>query len=208
MFDISWILFIIASLVLIITPGQDMILVMSRSISHGVKAGVATAAGVSTGLIIHTILAAFGLGAILRASEWLFFIFKLIGAGYLIYLGACLLLNKNKELLIQSSVKLSFFRLFLNGAISNISNPKIAIFFFAFLPQFVKPNAAYPTLSIFILGLIFAVLTFLIKGPVGFFSGTLSAWLRKSPGVLKWIYRTSGLIIVGLGIKLALERRT
>ena len=208
MFEISWTIFIITSLVLIITPGQDMILVMSRSISHGAKAGVATAAGVSIGLIIHTVLATLGLGAVLRASELLFLIIKLVGAGYLIYLGMKLLFTKNDELLFQNSGKHSFFKLFLNGAFSNISNPKITIFFFAFLPQFVKSNAAYPTLSIFILGLIFAILTFSIKGPVGFFSGTLSAWLRKRPSVLKWIYKTSGLIIVGLGVKLALERRT
>ncbi len=208
MLEISWLLFIMASLVLIITPGQDMILVMSRSISHGSKAGVATAAGVSTGLIIHTILATLGLGAILRASEWLFVIFKLTGAIYLIYMGVTLLRSKNTELVFQNSYRKSFARLFLNGALSNITNPKIAIFFFAFLPQFVKPNSICPTLSLFVLGLSFATLTFLIKGPIGFFAGTLSNWLRVRPSVLKWIYRFSGAIIVGLGIKLAFERRT
>ena len=87
MFEVTWLLFIVASLVLIVTPGQDMILVMSRSIARGSAAGVATAAGVSVGLVGHTILATLGLGAILRTSEWLFVALKLAGAAYLVYLG-------------------------------------------------------------------------------------------------------------------------
>ena len=87
MIEASWLLFIVASIVLIATPGQDMILVMSRSVAHGSRAGVATAAGVSVGLVGHTVLATLGLGAILRTSEWLFLALKLAGAAYLIYLG-------------------------------------------------------------------------------------------------------------------------
>jgi len=91
--------------------------------------------------------------------------------------------------------------------LSNVSNPKIAIFYFAFLPQFVLPGAGHPTLSVFALGLSFAALTFLVKGPVGFFAGLLSGWLRSRPGVLAWLYRSSGAILIGLGVKLAFERR-
>ncbi len=98
-------------------------------------------------------------------------------------------------------------RLFLDGALSNISNPKIAIFYFAFLPQFVLPGATHPTLSVFALGLLFAALTFLVKGPVGYFAGKLSAWLRARPGFLVWLYRSSGAILIGLGVRLAFERR-
>ena len=101
----------------------------------------------------------------------------------------------------------SVARLFIDGALSNISNPKIAIFYFAFLPQFVLPGAAHPTLSVFALGLLFAALTVLVKGPVGFFAGLLSAWLRSRPGFLVWLYRSSGAILIGLGIRLAFERR-
>jgi threonine/homoserine/homoserine lactone efflux protein len=207
MIDVSWPIFVITSLVLIATPGQDMILVMSRSIVQGPAAGVATAAGVSVGLIGHTILATLGLGAILRASEWLFVALKFVGAAYLLYLGIGLLLSRHDDLGLATSGMRSPVRLFIDGAISNVTNPKIAIFFFAFLPQFVSPSAAHPTLSILVLGLVFAALTFLLKAPIGLFAGTLSSWLRARPAVLRWLFRSSGVILVGLSVRLALERR-
>jgi len=207
MLEVTWLLFIVASLVLIVTPGQDMILVMSRSIAQGPAAGVATAAGVSVGLVGHTLLATLGLGAILRTSEWLFLALKLAGAAYLVYLGIQLLRTKQHELAVSAGAPRSLWRLFLDGALSNISNPKIAVFYFAFLPQFVLSEAARPTLSVFVLGLVFAALTFLVKGPVGLGAGLLSGWLRSRPKGLSWLYRTSGAVLVGLGLKLALERR-
>ena len=206
--DVAWLLFTVASLVLIVTPGQDMVLVMSRSIAQGAAAGVVTAAGVSVGLVGHTVLATLGLGAILRTSEWLFLALKLVGAAYLIYLGVGLLRTKATKLDVQVSAKRSLMRLFVDGALSNISNPKIAVFYFAFLPQFVRPTAEHPTLSVFVLGLLFAALTFLVKGPVGYFAGLLSGWLRSRPSFLMWLYRSSGAVLVALGVKLAFERRT
>ena len=205
--EVSWLLFIVASLVLIVTPGQDMILVMSRSVAQGAAAGVVTAAGVSVGLVGHTILATLGLGAVLRTSEWLFLALKLVGAAYLIYLGIGLLRTKRTALVVEAASGRSLGRLFFDGALSNVSNPKIAVFYFAFLPQFVLPGAAHPTLSVFVLGLVFAALTFVVKGPVGFFAGMLSGWLRARPAVLAWLYRSSGAILVLLGLKLAFERR-
>jgi threonine/homoserine/homoserine lactone efflux protein len=205
--EVSWLLFIVASLVLIAKPGQDMILVMSRSIAQGSAAGVATAAGVSVGLVGHTLLATLGLGAILRTSEWLFLALKLVGAAYLVYLGLQLLRSRGYELTVAAGAARSLRRLFVDGALSNVSNPKIAVFYFAFLPQFVLPGAAHPTLSVFVLGLVFAGLTFMVKGPVGLGAGLLSAWLRERPRVLTWVCRGSGAMLVGLGLKLALERR-
>jgi len=205
--EVAWLLFVVASLVLILTPGQDMILVMSRSIAQGSAAGVATAAGVSVGLVGHTVLATLGLGAILRASEWLFLLLKLVGAAYLVYLGAQLLRSRPHELAVAAGAPRSLSRLFVDGAVSNISNPKIAVFYFAFLPQFVLPTAARPTLSVFVLGLSFAGITFLVKGPVGLGAGLLSTWLRSRPKALVWLHRTSGTVLIGLGLRLALERR-
>jgi threonine/homoserine/homoserine lactone efflux protein len=184
-----------------------MILVMSRSIAQGSAAGVATAAGVSCGLVGHTILATLGLGAILRTSEWVFVALKFVGAAYLVYLGVQLLRTKSHQLAVAAGAPRSPGRLFADGALSNLSNPKIAVFYFAFLPQFVLPSAAQPTLTVFVLGLVFAALTFLVKGPVGLGAGMLSGWLRERPGALKWIYRTSGMVLVGLGVRLAFERR-
>jgi threonine/homoserine/homoserine lactone efflux protein len=207
MIEAAWFLFIVASLAIIVTPGQDMILVMSRSIAQGSAAGVATAAGVSCGLVGHTILATLGLGAILRTSEWVFVALKFVGAAYLVYLGVQLLRTKSHQLAVAAGAPRSPGRLFANGALSNLSNPKIAVFYFAFLPQFVLPGAARPTLTVFVLGLVFAALTFLVKGPVGLGAGMLSGWLRERPGALKWLYRTSGMVLVGLGVRLAFERR-
>jgi threonine/homoserine/homoserine lactone efflux protein len=184
-----------------------MILVMSRSIAQGAAAGVATAAGVSVGLVGHTVLATLGLGAILRTSEWLFLGLKFVGAAYLVYLGVMLLRTRQHELAISAGATRSLWRLFFDGALSNIANPKIAVFYFAFLPQFVLPGAARPTLSVFALGLVFAALTFVVKGPVGLGAGLLSRWLRSRPSVLAWIFRTSGVVLIALGVKLALERR-
>src|SRR5262249_30759508 len=152
----------------------------------------ATAAGVSVGLVGHTILAALGLGAILRTSELLFFVLKLVGAIYLVYLGIGLLRTKQARLATAQASPRSLGKLFADGVLSNLSNPKIAIFYFAFLPQFVSPAAQHPTLTVFVLGVVFAGLTFLIKAPVGVFAGALSTWLRANPSVLTWIYRGSG----------------
>lgn len=207
MLEATWWLFILASLVLIATPGQDMILVMSRSIAQGPAAGVATAAGVSVGLVGHTLLATLGLGAILRTSEWLFVALKLVGAIYLIYLGLSLLRTRDGQLQVGAQAPRSLGRLFVDGAFSNVSNPKIAIFYFAFLPQFVQPAASHPTLTLMALGLLFALLTFMVKGPVALCSALFSSWLRARPGVLRNLYRGSGALLVGLGLKLAFERR-
>lgn len=205
MIEAAWLLFVATSLLVIATPGQDMMLVMSRSVAQGPAAGVLTAAGVSTGLVGHTVLAALGLGAILRTSELLFVALKLVGAAYLAWIGIGLLRTRAAELVLQGAVPRSRGRLFFDGAFSNLSNPKIAIFYFAFLPQFVSQGAAHPTLSVFALGLAFAGLTFVVKGPVGLFAGLLSGWLRVRPRVLVGLHRTSGTVLVGLGLKLAFE---
>ena len=201
------ILFIVTSLILIITPGQDMMLVMSRSIAQGRKAGVATAAGVSFGLLGHTVLAALGLGALLRASEILFVIIKLIGAAYLVYLGVKLFRSHASDLDIKHLPVISYRKLFFQGAFSNVSNPKIAIFYFAYLPQFIPTGSEAPTIMLLILGAAFSALTFVVKGPIGYGAGVLSNWMRARPGVLGWVNRVSGGMLIALGLRLAFERR-
>lgn len=207
MLEISWLLFIGTSLLVILTPGQDMVLVMSRSIFQGTTAGLATAAGVSVGLVLHTALATLGLGAVLRTSEWLFLALKLVGALYLLYLGVKMLRTSQVALAHEATAPASLPRLFLQGAVSNISNPKIAIFYFAFLPQFVSANATHPTLAVLVQGLVFAGLTFLVKGPVAIFAGMLAPWLRTHTRFLVSLHRVSGAMLIALGLKLALERR-
>lgn len=205
--DVVTFVFLLTSAVVILTPGQDMILVMSRSIAQGQKAGITTALGVSVGLLGHTLLATLGLGALLLASEFLFSIVKFIGAGYLIYIGYQLLRSKDHTIAMKDLPKVSYKKMFIQGALSNIMNPKVAIFYFSYLPQFAIQNNGNETMQLFILGFTFATLTFLIKAPIGFISGLLSFWIKTRPIILHYIHRTSGLILIGLGLKLALAER-
>lgn len=205
--DISWLLFLAASIALIATPGQDLLLVMSRSVTQGGAGGLATALGISTGLLVHTVLVALGLGVILQTSEWLYYAVKIAGAAYLVYLGIRAILTANDSLALSRGEARSLPRLFLDGALCNIANPKVAVFFLAFLPQFVSADSAHPTAALLVLGLALAGLTFAIKGLIALFAGRLSGWLRRRPAVLSWMHRTSGTVLIALGLKLALERR-
>lgn len=207
MIEVNWLLFAVASVAIIVTPGQDMVLVMSRSISQGAAAGVATAAGVSSGLLLHTVLATLGVGAIVQTSQALYLFMKVAGAAYLVYLGISLLRVKTADILAQEAGRRSNWKLYCDGAFSNVANPKIAIFYFAFLPQFVMAGASNPTASIFVLGASFSLLTFFIKGPVGYFSGQLSQWFLSEPKYLLTVYRISGITLIGLGLKLVLEKQ-
>lgn len=206
MIEVNWLLFVGASLVLIAIPGQDMILVMSRSIAQGAMAGVATATGVCSGLVVHTVVATLGLGALIQASSFLYFGLQMAGAAYLAHLGLQLLRAPQQQLAMAGSVAKRPSRMFVDGALSNICNPKIAVFYLAFLPQFVAPGATHATLSLFVLGLVFAVLALLVKGPIGLGAAALSGWLRSHPQSLVWLFRSSGLVLLGLGLQLALQR--
>ncbi|MCP4335524.1 MAG: LysE family translocator [Gammaproteobacteria bacterium] len=199
--------FVLISLFVILIPGQDLVLVMSRGMTQGAKAGIATAAGVSTGLLGHTMLTAFGLGALLMSSEIFFALLKYLGAAYLSYLGLKLIFSPVQEFKLERVNSRPLGKLFAIGALSNISNPKITIFYFAFLPQFISTDVENPTLLLLSLGFVFAALTFLVKAPIGYFAGVASAWIRSRPIVIKQINRISGTVLIGLGIKLAFEQR-
>ncbi len=184
-----------------------MVLVMSRGMTQGANAGIVTAAGVSIGLLGHTILAALGLGALLVSSEVVFTILKYIGATYLTYLGIKLIFSRANEFELESASRKPLRKLFMEGSLSNISNPKVTIFYFAFLPQFISTDIHNPAIHLIILGFSFAVLTFLVKGPIGFFAGIASMWIRSRPIVIKSINRISGAVLIGLAVKLAFEQR-
>jgi threonine/homoserine/homoserine lactone efflux protein len=141
------------------------------------------------------------------ASETLFLLLKLVGAGYLIYLGLKLLRTRAATLELPGLRVRGLRRLFVEGALSNLSNPKIAVFYFAFLPQFIAADTPHPTQVLLALGAAFSLLTFLVKGPVGYFAGALSGWLRARPRVIVGMHRTSGAILIALGVRLAFERR-
>lgn len=207
MFDaVSWI-FILASLAVIVAPGQDLILVLSRGLGQGSAAGVATAAGVSVGLTGHTLVASLGLGTLLAASEIAFAIVKFVGAAYLVYFGWTLL--RSSEMVPRTNHRLQapIVKLFAEGALSNLANAKITIFYLAFLPQFVATDATASVPQILGLGVTFAILTFVVKAPVGWAAGALSSWIGNHPAVLVWLARVSGVAMMGLGVRVALTER-
>jgi len=202
-------LYVAASLALIATPGQDMMYVVSRSLAQGRAAGVASAAGVSLGILVHTALAALGVGALLRASPALFLALRLGGAAYLAWLGLRMLLVPPKDGLPGGpAAHAPLASLVRQGMVSNVLNPKIILFFVAFLPQFVDPASAHPTRDLAFLGSLYAAMAFPVKSAVGLAAGALSARLRRTPAALAWMHRASGAMLVALGARIAAAGRT
>jgi len=201
-------LYVAASLALIATPGQDMIYVITRSLAQGRFAGVCSAFGVCIGILVHTALAALGVGAILHASESLFVTLKLAGAAYLVYLGAKMLLSRDARAGIGAAGdRLSPAALVWQGVLSNVTNPKIVLFFFAFLPQFVDPSSAHPTRDLAFLGILYALLALPVKSAVGIAAGSLSERVLRNPSMVTWMNRVSGGVLVALGLRLATAER-
>jgi threonine/homoserine/homoserine lactone efflux protein len=201
-------IYVVASLALILTPGQDMIYVITRSLAQGRFAGVCSALGVIVGILVHTALAALGVGAILQASEALFFALKLLGAGYLVYLGIRLFLSEAPALDARAAGRaLRPWALFWQGVLSNVSNPKIVLFFLAFLPQFVDPASPHPTRDLAALGVLYAMLGLPVKVGVALAAGGLARRFARSPGAGRRLNRVSGTLLVGLGLKLAAAER-
>jgi threonine/homoserine/homoserine lactone efflux protein len=201
-------LYIVASLALIATPGQDMIYVMTRSLAQGRFAGLCSAIGVCLGILVHTALAALGLGAILHASETLFMALKLLGAAYLVYLGLRMILSRRASLApSRESAPLSPAQLVVQGVLSNVTNPKIVLFFFAFLPQFVDPASAHPTRELVFLGVLYAALALPVKSAVALAAGSLSEQVARHPAAMRWMNRASGAVLVALGLRLAAAER-
>ena len=201
-------LYILASLALIATPGQDMIYVITRSLAQGRFAGVCSALGVCLGILVHTALAAIGVGAILMASETLFVALKLAGAAYLVYLGLRLILGIDGVRGIGAShARRSPWSLVRQGILSNVTNPKIVLFFFAFLPQFVDPASAHPTRDLVFLGVLYAAMALPVKISVGIAAGTLSQRVLRSGKAFAWMNRVSGGVLVALGLRLATTQR-
>ena len=206
--DMNLALFLTASLALIVTPGPDMIYVVTRGVSQGRRVGLVSAWGACAGLVFHTALAAAGLSALLRSSATAFMVVKYVGAVYLIYLGVKALLTRNSFSLAGNAAPESGLgKAFLQGVASNVLNPKIALFFLAFLPQFVHPAMGSAASQMLVLGLTFTLLALVIFNVIAYFSGILGELLGRKPAfanVLRWF---TGSILIGLGLRLALPSR-
>ena len=203
MFDIvSFQLFLITVLIICITPGIDMMFILNRSISQGRDAGIYSALGVSVGAVVHTILSGLGLSVILQTSVVLFTIIKVVGAVYLIYLGIQMFISKQSSISIKKTVYQSRRKLFVQGVITNVTNPKVALFFISFIPQFISVDNQYGPIPFLILGSIFAVMGAITSFIIAIFSSSLTTKLRDNIVTEKIINKISGAVFVILGISL------
>jgi RhtB (resistance to homoserine/threonine) family protein len=200
---INFEVFLVTAILLNLTPGTDTMYIVSRSISQGRAAGIYSALGISAGVVVHTLLAAFGLSVILMQSAFLFNLIKIIGAIYLAYLGFKMLItkktiNEQKDLPKQSNKKI-----FLQGMLTNVTNPKVALFFIAFLPQFIHTRSGVSSPIPFIL----LGLTFTLTGGTwclitAFFSSMATNKLRSNAKVGNVLNRLTGIVFIAMGIKL------
>ena len=202
------IVFLAASLVVIVAPGPDNILVLTRGVTLGRRAALVSAAGASVGLVCHSLFAAAGLSALLARSAVAFSVVKYAGAVYLIYLGLAALLKRERSVLAEPGARpLGLRSVFTQAVVSNVLNPKIAIFFLAYLPQFADPAVAGTALRLLLLGLAFALLTLAVFSAIALFSGGLGSWLRGRPRVAGGIGWLTGSVLICLGLRLALPDR-
>lgn len=203
----SLLLFMAAGLMLNLTPGPDMLYVATRSMHQGQKAGVVSALGIGAGSIVHCLAAAFGLSAILMYSATAFMVIKFAGAAYLIYLGIKTLLSKQSALGAPMLERVSLKKMFWQGVITNILNPKVALFFLAFLPQFVNVEKGNTALQILFLGTLFNISGTTVNTLVGLFAGYAGQRLMQSPKAMtiqRWV---TGSVFLALGARLAFAER-
>jgi len=198
-------LFFITSLLLNLSPGNDMIYVASRSVSYGIKAGVISALGIFAGCSVHIAAAVLGLSIIIAKSAYLFQLIKYAGAAYLVYLGIKALLSKQSiSTNGDSEGKAGCWKLFKQGAITNALNPKVAIFFLSFLPQFINIASPFFKLQLLVLGVWFAVQGTLVLIMVACILGKTKDFFRRRPKVWAIQEKVTGVILIGLGVKIAL----
>jgi threonine/homoserine/homoserine lactone efflux protein len=188
-------------------PGPATLLTVARATTSGTKVGIATGAGITAGDIIHTIMAVVGISAIIAASATLFSIVKYFGAAYLVYLGIKAIFEKVPVDLGQGRVPITAPQAFRQAILAEILNPKTALFFLAFLPQFVAPENGHVVAQLTIFGILFALIGFFSTIIYSVAAGGLGNFLRRNPTVLKWQGKVVGSIYCGLGARLALQER-
>jgi threonine/homoserine/homoserine lactone efflux protein len=199
--------FLIAGILLNLTPGQDTIFIIGQSISLGPKAGVMSALGIGTGSLFHTLAAALGLSAIITSSAFMFHLIKYLGAAYLIFLGIQAFLKK-KEMKFsgQGFVQTALFSIYRRGILTNVLNPKVALFFLAFLPQFINPHYSPVYIPFIILGTAFTTTGTIWCLIIALFSSFFSSALQRNPKTSGWLQKISGSMFIGLGLNVALNR--
>ncbi|WP_117208849.1 LysE family translocator [Allorhizocola rhizosphaerae] len=203
--DISTLLlFAAATMALLIVPGPAVVYIVSRSVAHGHVAGLVSVLGIHVGSLVHVIAAVLGITAIIAASTTLFMIVKYAGVAYLIYLGVMQIRRRGGTEEVFDAPPESAGRLFRQGIVVNVLNPKTAIFFLAFLPQFAQPGNGPMWLQILIFGLGFIVLGVISDGTYALLAGKLSGRLRRTPKGRRRLDVASGIVLIGLGVLAAL----
>jgi len=201
-------LFVATGILLNLTPGPDTLYILGRSIAHGRRAGIASALGISVGSIFHTGAAALGLSAFLATSAWAFTFVKLAGGAYLVFLGVRALLERQDELFMPAHFRQDgAAAAFRHGILTNILNPKVALFFLAFLPQFIDAAAPSKTVAFLVLGLTFVTTGTIWCLILAWFSSAFSARLRQNPTVTAVLNRAVGSLFLFLGLRLAVAAR-
>lgn len=199
--------FIAASAALTFLPGPDILFVLTQSISQGKMAGVATATGLCTGILVHTSAAALGISALLYKSALAFEIVKYAGAAYLLYL-AWQAIRESGELISSAPVReTNAFALYRRGIFMNVLNPKVALFFLAFLPQFINLESGSVPMQMIFLGIVFLVQAWLIFSAISVFAGTIGDKIVQRPGIVKYIKWGKAGIFTAIGVKLALAHK-
>ncbi|MGG0300887.1 LysE family translocator [Bacillus albus] len=198
---INYEVFLLTGILLNLIPGADTMYIVGRSISQGRKAGVYSVFGIITGSLVHTLLVAFGLSIILTKSIVLFNTIKVIGVIYLVYLGIKMIFDKTNVAFQASSNKLNIRKIYIQGLLTSLTNPKVSLFFIAFLPQFIDTKASGP-MPFIILGLTFTVTGLLWCLFVAYFSSYVTKKLRGNQKVGMILNKITGLIFIGMGLKL------
>jgi len=199
--------FFFASVLLGLAPGPDNIFVLAQSSIYGRKAGISVVFGLCTGLLVHTAAVALGIAAVLQTSATAFTALKLAGALYLLWLAWQAFRARGRSLTVSRENRRTLWQLYRRGIVMNVTNPKVSIFFLAFLPQFVNPEAGPVALQIVSLGGLFIVATLLVFGAISFVAGSLGARIGKSERAQKILNRIAGTVFLLLAVRLATTNR-
>ncbi|WP_353395109.1 LysE family translocator [Hydrogenophaga sp. 5NK40-0174] len=201
--------FLVAAVLLTATPGPDNLMVLGVGMSKGRGKGVAFGLGCAAGCLSHTLLAVLGVSALVAASPMAFTALKVVGGLYLVWLGIGALRSKGGSSAAtqkDTESNASSWRFFFKGMVANAINPKVVLFFLSFLPQFVAADRGEVGLQLALLGVLFTVQAAVLFGTLGWFSGTVGAWLGRRPRASLWLDRLAGVVFVGLGLRLVLSR--
>lgn len=199
--------FLAASILLALAPGPDNLFVLTQSALHGRLPGLLVVFGLCTGLLVHTLAVVCGLAVLFQVSAAAFVSLKLFGAGYLIYLAWQAFRASAARLEIAGQPRQKPGRLYLRGIVMNLTNPKVSIFFLAFLPQFADPSRGSVPIQLSLLGGLFIFATIMVFGLIALLAGSLGAWLARSTRAQIWLNRLAGTVFVALALKLATARR-